>query len=85
MNTTTIRRRRPAKPIKPRKHETFHNSGTFNAETSNSMLMNFVDNVKDMFTGTNIVTVHVDNEGANLVFTGEGYQISLIYQEGGTV
>lgn len=84
MSTLTTTRRRC--PAKPRKHETFHHSGTFNAETSNSMLMNFVENLKDMFTDCNIVTAHVDNEGANLVFTtGEGYQISLIYQEGGTV
>jgi len=80
MKKTTIGHRYPAKPTK---HETFHNSGEFSSETSLSMLQNFVNEASEFLTGKSIVTVHVDQTGANLLFTGRDYQLSLIYTEGG--
>ena len=86
MNTTqpAVKRRTAVGsrfPKKPRKYGKSHNCAEFDPRIAQSMMANFFETALERIVSDTIVTVRIDEEGAHLVFIGEGFQFSLIYQE----
>ncbi len=77
---TSVRRNRPVKPYKPLVASTV---GEFEAENALRQLEHFYKEMRAKIVNRTLVSLNVDEVGANMTFIGSDFQLSMIYTEGG--
>jgi len=79
MSNTSIRRNRPAKPLRP---EPVQGSGIVDQKSALSILHDFYMEVKKEIKGSTMVSLHSATTATSVSFVADGFNLSLNFIEG---